>query len=207
MSVDRDVEVFRLGDSERSTELEIRKEEVLSQLAALPESKKFHHEKYFTDDPLFELFFVGTPSNFKYCLGIGRWRQMPYFSLIDFRNLQEEKGFTRSDRQLLNRLFLDAFDFMHREGRFTFFYATRIRPFPQKYVMTNGEMAPVRGIPVFDRYDFTLEAVVPVGATPNYLYQQTLIRMVDRKFDYFVKRGTLNLKHLVPYIELGLIGK
>ncbi len=202
MNVDRvEATTFRVGDTNRSLELGLNEETLRSQLAALPDTKKFKHEKYFAKDPLFELFFAGSASSFKYCLGIGRWRQMPYFSLLDFRNLQNERTFVKADRRVLNQLFVDAFEYMHREGRFTFFYATRVRPFPVRHIRSSGEIAPVRGMPVFDRYDFTIETEVPIGAEPQYLYQQNLIRLSDRAYDYWLKRGTLKLNHLASYFR------
>lgn len=199
MTADRVESAFRLGDTSRSQQLGINEQALRLKLSELPDHKKFKYEKYFADDPLFELFFSGTGSSFKYCLGIGRWRQMPYFSLLDFRNLQEERPFTKADRRILNQLFVDAFDFMHSEGRFTFFYATRVRPFPQRHIKQSGEIAPVRGMPIFDRYDFTIEAEVPIGTEPQYLYQQNLIRMTDRAYDYWLKRGTLKLRYISNY--------
>ncbi len=205
MSAERGCVTFRIGDTKRSQELSIEEAKLRNQLAALPDTKKFKHDKYFAGDPLFELFFSGTETGagttFKYCLGIGRWRQMPYFSLLDFRNLQEERPFTRADRKILNQLFVDAFELMHSEGRFTFFYATRVRPFPVRHIRNSGEIAPVRGMPIFDRYDFTIEAEVPIGAEPQYIYQQNLIRMTDRAYDYWLKRGTLKLGYLSNYFS------
>lgn len=62
-----------------------------------------------------------------------------------------------------------------------------------RHIRNSGEIAPVRGMPIFDRYDFTIEAEVPIGVEPQYIYQQNLIRMTDRAYDYWLKRGTLKL--------------
>lgn len=169
-------------------------------LAELPQEKRFNHEKYFLNDPLFDLFFVSEGGQVRYCLGIGRWRQMPYFSLLDFRNTQAETPFRRRDRELLNGLFERAFSELHAEGKFTYIYATRVRPFPLRHLKTSGDLAPVRGVPVFDRYDFAIEAEVPVGAEPQFPYQKALINLMSRSFDYWIKRGTLKLSYMADYL-------
>lgn len=199
LNAESKIEVFRVADIQGSFDSSVNDEGLRARLESLPDKKKFKHEKYFTGDPLFELFFAGSGSAISYCLGIGRWRQMPYFSLLDFRNIGVERTFSRRDREVLNDLFAHALEFMHREGRYTFFYATRVRPFPVKRIRTAGEMAPVRGVSVFDRYDFTIEAEVLKGEEPHYPYQQSLIRLNDRAFDYWVKRGTLKMSHLAGY--------
>lgn len=201
LSAELEPGVFRVGDDQLVSTAE--ESQLVSHLSKLTEPKKFKYEKYFLKDPLFELFFVKSGTQFKYCLGIARWRQMPYFSLIDFRSLEQDMGFLKRDRDLLNQLFRGALDFMHNEQRFTYFYATRVRPLPSRQLRTSGMIAPVRGIPVFDRYDFTIEAEVPVGAAPKYPYQQSIVRQAERQFDYWIKRGTLKMKYLVPYIDSG----
>jgi hypothetical protein len=169
-------------------------------LKELPHEKRFNHEKYFQDDPLLELYVVSENRRVRYCLGVGLWRQMPYFSLIDFRNTQIDMPFRRQDRDLLNILFSNAFSDLHSQGKFTFVYATRVRPFPVRRLKSAGVLAPVRGVPVFDRYDFAIEAEIPIGTEPQFPYQQTLIRLMSRSFDYWIKRGTLKLSYMAEYL-------
>ncbi|MBN8539976.1 MAG: hypothetical protein J0L82_06280 [Deltaproteobacteria bacterium] len=169
-------------------------------LADLPQNKRFNHEKYFRNDPLFDLYFVSESSEIRYCLGIGRWRQMPYFSLLDFRNTLSDTPFRRRDRKLINSLFSTAFVDLHSEGKFTFVYATRVRPFPVRHLKSSGVLAPVRGVPIFDRYDFAIEAEVPIGGVPQFPYQEALIRLMSRSFDYWIKRGTLKLSYMAEYL-------
>lgn len=169
-------------------------------LAELPSEKRFNHEKYFQNDPLFDLYFVSDSGQVRYCLGIGRWRQMPYFSLLDFRNTRAETPFRRRDRELLNELFESAFRDLHAEGKFTYFYATRVRPYPVRHLRSAGDLAPVRGVPVFNHYDFAIEAEVPIGAEPQYPYQKVLINLMSRSFDYWIKRGTLKLSHMAEFL-------
>lgn len=174
---------------------------IQSLIAGLPAEKQFNHEKYFKNDPLFELYIAVEAGVLRYCLGIGRWRQMPYFSLLDFRNTHIETPFRRGDRDLLNGLFSKAFEDLHQEGKFSFIYATRVRPFPVRRLKSSGELAPVRGVPVFDRYDFTIEAEIPIGVEPPYPYQQALVRLMSRSYDYWIKRGTLKLPYMAEYLK------
>jgi hypothetical protein len=169
-------------------------------LAELPQEKQFNHAKYFQDDPLLDLYLVSENRQIMYCLGIGRWQQMPYFNLLDFRNTQADTLYRRRDRDLLNTLFSNSFSDLHREGKFTFMYATRVRPFPVRHLKSNGFLAPVRGVPVFDRYDFTIEAEIPIGAEPQFRYQLALVRLMSRSFDYWIKRGTLKLSYMADYL-------
>lgn len=185
----------------RASALSVDQQNRLRQLLAeLPQDKLFNHEKYFQNDPLFELYIVSESSEIRYCLGIGRWRQMPYFSLLDFRNTLSDAAFRRRDRELLNSLFSNAFRDLHAEGKFTFFYATRVRPFPVRHLKSTGALAPVRGVPIFDRYDFAIEAEIPVGSVPLFPYQEVLVRLMSRSFDYWIKRGTLKLSHMTDYL-------
>lgn len=188
------------GTHRVSTLKQEQREFLMHLLAELPQEKRFNHEKYFQNDPLFDLFFVSERGQVRYCLGIGRWRQMPYFSLLDFRNTQSETPFRRRDRELLDGLFESAFRELHAEGKFTFIYATRVRPFPIRHLRASGDLAPVRGVPVFDRYDFAIEAEVPVGAEPQFPYQKALINLMSRSFDYWIKRGTLKLSYMSDYL-------
>lgn len=169
-------------------------------LAELPQQKRFNHEKYFQKDPVFDLYVVSENAQVRYCLGIGRWRQMPYFSLLDFRNTQAEAPFRRRDRELLNDLFAGAFRDLHAERRFTFFYATRVRPFPVRQLRVSGDLAPVRGVPTFARYDFAIEAEIPIDAELQFPYQKVLINLMSRSFDYWIKRGTLKLSYMSEFL-------
>ncbi len=177
-----------------------RRDVVRQLLAALPIERQFNYEKYFRNDPLFELYLAVEGGQLRYCLGIGRWRQMPYFSLLDFRNTQSDHPFRRRDREILNSLFSTAFADLHAEKKYSFIYATRVRPFPVRHLKSTGELAPVRGVPIFDRYDFAIEAEVPIGAMPQYSYQQALISLMSRSFDYWIKRGTLKLAYMAEFV-------
>ncbi len=155
--------------------------------------------KYCQADAQFTLFLMASDGQPRYLLGTRRWDMMPYFSMFDFRSLSPSS--IVGDRKLLNVLFEETFKRMHADSRFTFFYATRARSLPSKALEMKGALAPLRGLPVFDRYDLTIDAIVPRGVVPEFDYQKSLLSLESRVSDYWIKRGTLKMKYLAEFLS------
>lgn len=155
-------------------------------------------DKYRRTDQKLTLFLLARDGQPRYLLGTRRWDQMPYFSMFDFRSLSV--GSSVGDRKLLNVLFEETFKRMHADSLFTFFYATRARSFPTKVLEVNGAIAPLRGLPVFDRYDLTIDGIVPRAVVPKFHYQQSLLSLETRPANYWIKRGTLKMQYLAEFL-------
>ncbi len=167
-------------------------------LKNLKGDKKVDIDKYRRDDHKLTLFLLARDGQPRYLLGTRRWDQMPYFSMFDFRSLSATSSV--GDRKLLNILFEEAFKRMHADSLFTFFYATRARSLPSKALEVNGALAPLRGLPVFDCYDLTIDAVVPRDVVPKFHYQKSLLSLETRRADYWIKRGTLKMEYLAEFL-------
>jgi hypothetical protein len=175
-------------------------EDFRSLLSSLPKGNSLNFDKYLPEGGRFELFVMCLDSRPRYTLGAVRWHKMPYFSLFDLRSLDPSQG-PFLHREALNELFKACFQVMHEEGRFTYFYATRSRPFTRRHLGRSQELAPVRGLDVFDDYDFTIEDVVRRGEAPAYEYQDSLLGFLeDRAFDYWIKRGTLKMEKVANHL-------
>ncbi len=131
-----------------------------------------------------------------YVLGTWTWGKMPYFSFVNLRGFQ---NFPEARGPILNELFRHTLEYHHAQGRFTFYYATRLRPYQMQHLRESGELAPVRGIPVFDRYHFSVETELRPGATPLFEYQATMLQFLEGELGFWFKRGSLKSEHLLSY--------
>jgi hypothetical protein len=122
---------------------------------------------------------------------------MPYFTLLDFRSVQPQRVLRRAD---LNSLFEFVFHDMHQEGRFSFYYATRERVYQRRHLADERSLAPVRGLPVFDRYDILLEGAVLPGIEPAFANHRSLVNPSIGKVPYWIKRGSLKMRFVVDYL-------
>jgi hypothetical protein len=164
-------------------------------LAADPELQLSPHHQ---PELRYQLWCASVNAEPSYVLGTWTWGKMPYFSFINLRgflNFPEARG------QILNELFRHTLEYHHAHGRFTFYYATRLRPFQKQHLLEAGELAPVRGIPVFERYDFTVEAELAPGAAPLFEYQSTMLQFLEGELGFWFKRGSLKPEFLLPYWE------
>ncbi len=133
----------------------------------------------------------------RFCFGLRRWSSMPYFSIFDFRSLQPE---AYADRQNLNAFFQLIFDRLHAERRFTFIYSTRERAGQKRELLQRGSLAPLGHLPVFARYEFSVDAIVPEGSKAGYDYQQSLVNPEYQSGTYWIKRGTLKVNFILDYL-------
>lgn len=194
------VEILRIGPQSLREQPELV-EELRRLTGSLPKRNGFNFEKYVRENSVFELFVKMVEGKPRYTLGIARWEKMPYFSLYDLRSLEPSTG-PFLHRGELNSLFRSCFQVLHSENRFTYFYATRSRTYTRKYLEGARELSPIRGLDIFDEYDFTLEGIVRTNDVPAFEYQRNLLGYEDRRFDYWIKRGTLKVEHLAAYLPV-----
>lgn len=134
----------------------------------------------------------------RFCFGLRRWTGMPYFSIFDFRSLQPE---AYADRQSLNAFIEHVFNALHSEGRFTFIYSTRERAGQKRELVLRGSLAPIGHLPVFERYDLSIDAILPEGAIALYDYQRSLVNPEYQSGTYWIKRGTLKVNYILEYLS------
>lgn len=199
LKVDR---LAQLTDPDRSAAIDLLKHRIQSM------KMPFQLDKFLAKEPelqltpkhqpelRYQLWCASVDNEPAYVLGTWTWGKMPYFSFINLRGFQ---NFPEARGQILNELFRHTLDYHHERGRFTFYYATRLRPFQKQHLVDLGELAPVRGIPLFNRYDFTVESELAPGAKPLFEYQATMLQFLGGELGFWLKRGSLKPEHLRPY--------
>ena len=170
-------------------------------LKVLPPQYQVNLAKYLVDQSSHQLYVATVAGEPRYCLGTVTWLKMPAFSLLDLRSF-EPSGRTFFDRSILNQLFAHAFEAMHSDHRFTFYYATRFRREVKRMLKSRSDFAPVRGLEVFKNYDFTIEAVVRAGHQAKFEYQTHLLDFQNRNSDYLIKRGTLRMPFVARFLGM-----
>lgn len=170
-------------------------------LKVLPQQYQVNLAKYLVDQSSRQLYIATLAGEPRYCLGTVNWLRMPAFSLLDLRSF-EPSGRTFLHRSILNQLFAHAFEVMHRDHRFTFYYATRLRNEVKRMLKSGSDFAPVRGLELFENYDFTIEAVVRAGQHAKFEYQTHLLDFQNRNSDYLIKRGTLRMPFVAPFLGM-----